>query len=158
MNPRDWLDYDSKSGAFRWKRGSGHKRAGDLAGTVRPHGYVVIRVKRENFYAHRLAWFFSHGRWPSAEIDHINGSRADNRLCNLREATRFQNAANTKGHRRNVSGFKGVTWHVDSRRWMARIRVFGKPLWLGLYDTPEEASAAYLKAAKEHFGEFARAS
>lgn len=106
----------------------------------------------------------------SQAIDHINGDRADNRRSNLRSATNGQNRANSKLNCNNKSGFKGV--HLQKKRpttpgkkppknrmgdrWVAQINVEGKKLFLGRFNTPEGAHAAYTEAAKKHFGEFAR--
>ena len=98
--------------------------------------------------AHRLAWFYTYGKWPNHEVDHINGNRLDNRIANLREATRSQNEfAAKKG--------KGIRWEPKRKKWLARIGVNWKQINLGRYATREEALAAYKKAAKEAFGEFA---
>ncbi|MCI0598731.1 MAG: HNH endonuclease [Beijerinckiaceae bacterium] len=96
------------------------------------------------------------GAWPIAQIDHINGDRADNRFLNLREATRTENAWNAKLRSDSHSGFKGVRRH--KRRWCAYIKVSGKQKHLGSFATPEEAHDAYCRAAREHHGQFARPS
>lgn len=96
------------------------------------------------------------GEWPSADVDHKNRDRRDNRWENLRAATRSQNNANrvtTASH-----GFKGATYNKRQGRWAAQTKFKGKPVYLGYYDTPEEAHAAYLAAAERLWGEFARAA
>src|SRR5690606_6907684 len=105
------LDYDSSTGLFRWKaNGRGPaKRAGAIAGSMHSSGYVRIKVDGVTYYAHRIAWLIEHGRWPVEEIDHINRNRADNRICNLREATVAENRRNNCGQpARRRSRFKGV--------------------------------------------------
>jgi len=96
------------------------------------------------------------GRDPKGGIDHVNGRKYDNRLVNLREATRQQNAANSKKRKHNTSGFKGVYWIERTRRWRASIHKDRKHIHIGYFDKPEEAHAAYCKAAQRHFGKFAR--
>ena len=115
-------------------------------------------VAGKRYSAHRLAWLYMTGDWPPDEVDHKNRVRTDNRWDNLRLADTFTNKRNTSAYRNNKSGFKGVSWHVCSRKWRSRIRVDGKEKNLGLYDTPEQANAAYERAAREMFGEFARAA
>jgi hypothetical protein len=96
--------------------------------------------------------FYVKGRHPRGEIDHRNGDRADNRIANLRECSRAENARNVTS--RNPSGFKGV--RRDDSRWRASITVNGKRIHLGTFDTAEKAAAAYDKAARRYHGEFAR--
>ena len=93
------------------------------------------------------------GTWPKAEIDHIDRNGLNNRWFNLREASRSQNAGNTKTHTDNKTGFKGVC--PNHKRFSAMINEGGKTKYLGTFDTPEEAHEAYMQAARDLFGEFA---
>lgn len=161
---RSILSYEPETGLFRWtsgvRTGNGAMRLppGAVAGTRTSDGYIQIRIEGVLYRAHRLAWLYVHGEWPNAEIDHANRDGTDNRLCNLREATRSQNIANTKRRSSNISGFKGVSWSKNAGRWVAFIRIGGRSKYLGYFDTPESAHAAYVAAAKCSFGEFARAA
>jgi len=110
----------------------------------------------KRYLQHRLVWLYVHGRWPKDQIDHINGNRSDNRLCNLREATCSQNLMNARAHSHNTSGLKGACKH-EPGYWSSVIRVNGKNKYLGRFKSPEEAHAVYASAAKKYFGEFARA-
>lgn len=106
-----------------------------------------------------MVWLYVHGAIPdNMDIDHINGDRSDNRLVNLRLATASQNQQNSRLQVTSKSGFKGVHLHKQSGRWLARIKHNGVRRSLGLYKTPEEAGAAYLRASIEIFGEFAYAN
>jgi AP2 domain/HNH endonuclease len=89
-------------------------------------------------------------------VDHINLNKLDNRKCNLRLATRAQNSQNRPVLKNNLLGIKGVRLYERTGRFVARIRVCGKLLHLGYFNTPEEASDAYWRAAQNYFGEFAR--
>jgi len=153
------LSYSSETGEFRWRvsRGGGVK-AGELAGCLNRRGYWIIRINGKNYYAHRLAWLHVYGRWPKSEIDHINTFRDDNRLINLREATRSQNGGNIGLPSRNTSGYKGVHWNKASQKYQVHIQADRKKFYLGLFDCPIVAHSAYLVKARELFGEFARAS
>jgi hypothetical protein len=152
------LDYDPNTGIFRWKvKVSNFVKVGGQAGMVRRDGYRAISFGERLYTAHRLAWFYVHGFWPVDQLDHVNRERDDNRIANLREATRGQNMQNRVMSPDNLSGFKCVQ-KSKSGRWTARIVIAGKRKRLGWFDTPEQAHAAYVDAAKHYFGEFARAA
>jgi hypothetical protein len=138
-----------------WKTCSSSKPLnGTVAGCLDKFtGYVIVTVNERKYKSHRILWLLMTGKWPENQIDHINGIRNDNRFCNLREATHSQNSANTP-RRTSVSGYKGVS--KNRKKWRAQIRISQKNIHLGLYDTPEEAHAAYVAKAKELFGEYAK--
>lgn len=151
------LEYDPETGAFTRLigRSGPNARAGDVAGCDNGAGYIRIYVDGAAFKAHRLAWFYAHGEWPS-EIDHINGDKADNRLCNLRPVTRSQNRMNVAAYRSNKSGYRGVSFYKPTQRWKAQIQVDGRKKSIGYYGTPEEAHRAYCEASRVLHGEFGR--
>jgi hypothetical protein len=158
---REVLEYNPESGVWVWRActGSGgvggwKAKPGKIAGSLDNNGYVVICIDRAIYKAHRLAWLYMTGSWPRSTIDHINLEPADNRWVNLREATYSQNNANRKLVSLNKSGLKGVSWDKRAGRWRAQSSAGGRSVYLGLYDTKEEASAAYRAWAKETFGEF----
>lgn len=151
------LAYSPKTGLFTRLTCRGNQKPGSIAGAFVTGG-VRIRVCGQPFLAHRLAWLCVHGEWPEGDLDHINGNSRDNRIANLRPCDDSQNQANRKLSSLNTSGFKGVCWNAKSGKWQAGIKVRGKSYHLGLFTDPAEAHAAYLKAAHEFFGEFARAA
>jgi len=112
-------------------------------------------MNRQKLRASRIIWKLVTGDDPSAQVDHKNLNRADNRWCNLRLGTNAQNQWNRGVGRANTSGFKGVH-RRPSGRYQARIGTHGSRINLGHFPTPEGARAAYAKAAKRLHGEFAR--
>lgn len=153
------VSYDKETGMFtRLVSTSPRAMAGTVGESVDGKGYLRISVEGRRYLMHRLAWFYVTGEWPKDEIDHRNTNRKDNRWENLRLADTFTNKRNTRPYRSNKSGLKGVSWHVTSKKWRSRIRIDGKEVVLGMFDTPEEANRAYADAAEKHFGEYARAA
>jgi hypothetical protein len=157
---RQLLHYDPDTGVLTWlinRRGyNGGVRIGDVAGWISTKGYRKIRIDGREYRAARLAWLYMAGEWPKAEIDHIDGDRADDRFCNLREATASQNLANAPMRADNTSGFKGVSWCKRAGKWRAHIKINGKSRTLGRFATPERAFIAYMLEAWKHYGDFAR--
>jgi hypothetical protein len=102
------------------------------------------------YLAHRLAWFYVHGNWPTKLIDHINGNKTDNRIANLRDVEGSLNNLNCHTPRRHnaESPYIGVVKPKRYKRWLAKITLHGKRVRLGCFDTAEEAQAAYLEAKK----------
>jgi len=148
---RELLHYDDETGVFRWwKRVGDEIRLGEVA------GYVEIHIHGRYYGAHQLAWMHVKGRWCRPMVDHRDGNSTNNRWSNLRRATPSQNTANSRRSRLNTSGYKGVSWYRRSGRWLAVIGKHGRLIYLGLFDTPEAAHAAYVEAARKLFGEFAR--
>lgn len=151
----DALNYNPETGEFYWRKyrwtngnpaGHYHKKT----------GYIKINVGGQPRLAHRLAWFYVHAIWPKEQIDHINGDRTDNRLTNLREASRTENMRNCKRKVQNKSGYKGVHWFKKTRKWRASITVNRRNISLGLFADPKEAYKAYCEAAIKYHGAFAR--
>ena len=140
---RRLLSYDPRTGDFS-RRG---KR--QVLGSLNAGGYVMVSVLGWTFRAHRLAWLYVHGRHPTSKLDHINGSRIDNRIDNLREVTDAVNCQNLRAPKsHNRSGYLGVLRCPKTSKWIARITVAGKVTVLGRFDAPEAASAAYIEAKR----------
>ena len=155
---RKALSYDHETGVFRWKWREGHRgclnarQTDKIAGAVNGDGYVLININHRTYKAHRLAWLYIHGFWPINDIDHINGERTDNRIANLREATRQENTHNRKINKNNSTGITGVNWDKQHQKYRVRI----KDNHIGLFTTLEAAATARAAAEIKYFGEFRR--
>lgn len=169
---RQILDYDPETGALTWKEREPEtfygiseakaressmawngRRAGKPAGCDNGNGYIMTRIRfggqQVKVYAHRAAWAITHGEWPNY-IDHINGDRSDNRLCNLRSVSQSENLRNQRRQRHPKSGQFGVYPYGSGGRWTSKIRINGKSRHLGCFATKEDAAAAYRHAAAEN--------
>lgn len=154
---RYFLSYDRLTGEFVWLRTPdrpGRARVGATAGTINKHGYRSIKIEGIRYLAHVLAWFYDTGSWPESDIDHKDTVKTHNWINNLRLATVSQNQFNSRLRLDNTSGHKGVS--LAHGRWRAQIRLNGKNLRIGTYDSAPDAAAAYAAKAVELYGEFAR--
>lgn len=141
-----YASYDSDTGHFTSKS---DRREGKVLGWANDQGYVLLCINQKQVRAHRVAWFFAYGEWPDCDIDHINGCRSDNRLSNLRKATRGENMQNLKkAHKDSKCGLIGVS-QIRGKYWFARITIGGKTKHLGSFKTKEDAHQAYLNAKRE---------
>lgn len=152
------LEYDIKSGNFTWLEYRSHKALiGSVAGRINiSTGYIEIQIDGIRYKAHRLAWMYINGAMPEKQIDHINGIKTDNRISNLREATRSQNQQNIGLTKANKSGRKGV--YYRDGKWIAQAQINGKKYRLGRYHCIDEASNAYESFCKKHYKDFYRQS
>lgn len=149
---RELLSYSPDTGVFTWRcNRQGHAKAMTEAGSL-SHGYVMIKIDQRRYASHRLAWLWMTGKWPSQDLDHINGVRNDNRFVNLREATPIQNGQNQrKANSHNyTSGLLGVSWCSQKLRWKASICVHKRQMHIGFYNDPHTAHGAYLNAKRKH--------
>ena len=159
-----YLSYNPETGSLVWLARSrtefgsdqAHKAwntrfAGTTAGRICQNGYRSVRFGKKSFLAHRLIWLMVHGAQPPAMLDHINGIRSDNRLCNLREVSRAENGRNAKLASNNTSGVVGVSWVNRDSRWVAAIKTNGITKQLGRFKKFADAVAAR-KSAESAFG------
>jgi hypothetical protein len=137
------LSYDESTGIFKRKKDYGNIKAGSVAGGSHTRGYLVISIFNRKYFAHRLAWFFKHGVFPDGQIDHIDRNKLNNRIDNLRVVTNAENQHNQGIKSNNTSGFQGVTWSAQKKKWHARITIDGRQKHLGFFDSPEAAAEVY---------------
>lgn len=143
---RKKLRYDPHTG-FLFSQKTGKQ----VFTNVHHSGYLKGYALGKTFTAHRVAMALMLGKWPSEEVDHINGDKADNRACNLRVVTKSQNQRNSKRRSDNKSGHAGVC--RKKNRWIAYINKNGKRVYLGGFDNVEDAISAR-KSAQIDLGGF----
>ena len=147
---KELLHYDEDTGIFtRIKQVGSRGLVGDIAGSLN-HGYLQIMVDGEIYLSHRLAWLYVNGVWPKDQIDHIDGTRSNNRILNLREATMSENLQNLrKALSSNKTGLLGASWHKCRSKFQAQIVINRKKHHLGYFDNAQTAHHAYLKAKQK---------
>lgn len=150
---KELLDYNPETGLFTNKVTRNSRSVkGTTLNPSNDGKYGSVKINKQKYMQHRLAWFYMYGTWPKNQIDHINRIGSDNRICNLRESTPRQNAYNTKGLNKS-SQYKGVS--IEGNRWKAQIRIKGVKITIGRFDIEKDAAIAYDDKAKETQGEFA---
>lgn len=161
---REFLSYDASTGAFVWKAREekwfknlrfksrwNTRYAGKKAFQwMDRDGYYLGDILNSTYRAHRIAWLHAYGKWPTGQIDHINGVRSDNRLENLRDVCSAENNRNRRMDGRNTSGRVGVQWGKNEKKWRAIITVDRQAIHLGSFHRKQDAIAARAKAEIEH--------
>lgn len=158
---RECFAYDPDTGVLTWRErplshfenpriqlGWNTRHSNTPAGALKAHGYRAVKLDRCMYLAHRLIWVLVVGEEPHV-IDHRNRNRADNRISNLRNVSPSENCHNQKP--RNPEGLPGVARASSPQRWRARISLGGRQIYLGRFDTPEEAHEAYKAAAQKYY-------
>ena len=149
---RECLSYNRRTGVLRWKvRPADNVYAGTVAGCIDHRGYRLVRLDRRLLLAHRVAWAIHYGAWPECDLDHRNMDKSDNRIANLRLASRALNIANTPPRRANGLP-KGCYRTKGRRRWYSKIQIDGKVKRLGGFDTAAEAAAAFKREHRAVYG------
>lgn len=149
------FSYDPETGLITRLVTRGYQAlAGDVIDCLHSAGYFHLSLDGKRLLAHRLAYFLHTGETPQ-EVDHKDLDRQNNRFENLRAASSSLNKYNIPLKRNNTSGFKGVHYRKDKRKYTAQIHIDGVYARLGSFTTAEEAARAYDKAAVAAVGEFA---
>lgn len=130
------ISYDPETGILRWEVSPARRvRAGSEVGWLDLEGYRRTKILGHSILTHRIAWFLHYGRWPTDQIDHVNGVRDDNRISNLRDVSRSENQCNRHTHREGR-----LPYAIRKRsRWQVQVKVFGKRVYLGCFATEREA-------------------
>jgi hypothetical protein len=148
--------FDYVDGKLFWKVANSPRiKVGQEAGYLRKDGYRYVQIDCKGYRSHRLIFLLHNGYLPT-EIDHVDGDLTNNKINNLREATRDQNMFNTKTPRHNTSGIKGVSWYKATGKWSVHIGVNNKKLFFGRYKDLELAELVAIEARNKYHGQFAR--
>lgn len=150
---KDHFDYTEDGFLLRKKTGL---KVGHLFLDRNKKEYYRVTFNKKNYMAHRLIYIFHHGAIEKPEIDHIDGNGLNNKIENLRQATKLQNLKNQKIRVTNTSGVKGVTLDKKWNKWRARIMINGKEKTVGFFDNLFSAAIARKEAEQKYYGEFAR--
>lgn len=149
--------FDYKDGKLFWKVGGAGRVIGSEAGMTTEKGYRRVRVDGNLHMAHRLVWAYHHDSVPQW-LDHIDEDKLNNRLENLREATKEQNGYNISRRKNNRSGVKGVYWATREKRWVAELSVNKRVKRLGSFDDLELAELVVCEARRLYHGAYASRS
>jgi hypothetical protein len=120
------------------------KNAGKEAGTTFKNGktsYIKISIHKIRYKAHRLAWLLFHKKLSNNHvIDHEDHNGLNNRIVNLKEKTQQDNKKNASKRNDNTSGYTGVTWHPQNKKWVAQVGINGRVIYLGSYKNIQDAA------------------
>jgi len=145
---KELIRYEPETGEFYRIKKTRNSEVGKVTFSISDGRYARLTVDWYRDYAHRFAWFYIYGVWPSQQIDHINRIKSDNRIANLRDIHVSINQHNVIApSSNNTSGYRGVTFNHG--KWEAKIAVNKRTIRLGRYCTPSEAFGAYVKAKKQ---------
>lgn len=147
--------FDYSDGFLYWKiKKSNAIKIGQVAGSLDERtGYYRIHINSKMYKTHRLVFLYHNGYLPDY-VDHIDNNKINNRIENLREATKSQNCMNQKVSTRNTSGIKGVMWHKRDKKWYVQLRVNSKCHSFGYYDDKELAELVAIEATNKLHKEF----
>ena len=146
--------FEYRDGSLYWKVTRPHVYIGKEAGCIGDRGYSRIVINNKMYRTHRIIFLMHHGYLPT-EIDHIDGDKLNNKIENLRSATRSQNLLNKKISSKNTSGVKGVSWSKDRNKWEVQMYVNGTKKFVGRFDDLEVAKAMAISFREKHHKEFA---
>jgi hypothetical protein len=144
-----------QDGKLFWKVDRCRARVGSEAGRTKSNGYCEVRVDGKLHGTHRLIFLMHKGYLPRF-VDHIDGNPSNNKIENLREASHAENMRNSKKPVNNTSGFKGVTWHKGSKKWVAQCWFNNKKHYVGMFDNLLDAAIAVRDFRIKNHKDFAR--
>lgn len=145
--------FEYRDGHLFRKFSKGSSKKGKLAGNEFNRGYRQVGIDKKSYLVHRVIFLMHHGYMPEF-IDHVDKDKTNNRIENLRPATKSQNAMNCDLRKDNTSGTRGVTWDRDRKKWISQIQINNKHKFIGRFQSLEDAKVAYEVEAKKYFFDF----
>lgn len=143
------FDYNDQTGTLTWKNTN-------IEVGWFQYGYRALEIDNVKYRAHHVIWMMKTGAWPIGKVDHKDRNGLNNKWDNLRLASDTENARNKSIHNNNTSGYTGVSWNKNKKKWLAHITVNYKTIVIGRFDNIDDAVKARKAKEKELFGEFAR--
>lgn len=151
---KDYFCYENGE-LIRIKKLSNASQLNKAIGKINRNGYVEARIGYKLYRLHRLIWLFHYGYLPEF-IDHIDGNRSNNKIENLREATKSQNMHNAKMRINNTSGIKGVYWNKANKNWRVRFKIHNIFKDFGSFNNIELAELVANEVRSKYHKQFAR--
>lgn len=150
---RDAFNYDPETGLVTRKKRSGNSKVGYVVGSCKYDKYgnlkfLTVKYKNKSYVLNRLIWVIHYGKWPTYQVDHKDRDPSHNWITNLRDIPGKLNALNKGTYRSNTLGVKGVS--TEGNRFRCSITINSKKKHIGMFDTAEEAHAAYLEAKEKY--------
>lgn len=138
---KELITYDPNTGIMKWRKKNRHSKPENVCdGYYNNKGYLLLCINYRQYVQHQLAWLYITGSWPKEQLDHIDGKRDNNIFSNLREATNRQNCYNKFA--------KGFYLNKERGKYMSRIRVDGKDIFLGWFNNKIDARKSYIEACE----------
>lgn len=143
---KEIFNYDHETGDLTRKNNAANKKykSGDIVGWINGSGYREVEIKGKSYKVHRIIYMMNYGYWPDV-VDHIDRNRLNNKLENVADTNKSGNAKNCAKSKNNTSGATGVGWHKGKGKWQAYIRSEGDQIYLGSFDSIDDA----IRARKE---------
>lgn len=153
-----YYTYEESTGSFYvkrlkpWAKKKVGEKIGSIVGRIGRNAYLAHEIHGKPYKIHHLVWLWHTGYWPIDQIDHINGDKLDNRFVNLREVDNSTNQRNRSVRINNTSGYTGISFMSDRRKWVIQLRLAPKenPKKIGSFDTLDEAVDYRNKYLQEH--------
>ncbi len=156
------ITYDEAIAAFEYRDGelfwkikpAMRVHVGDKAGWLDKNAtHLRVLYKGKKVMVHRIVYLMHHGHLPEC-VDHVDRNPLNNKIENLREATKSQNSCNKKVRSDSGTGIKNVTYYRPSGKWRVAIAVNGKRKHIGYFADMEQAKIAAENAGKMYHGQF----
>ena len=147
--------FEYKDGSIFWKQAKQGTRAGAIAGSINKRGYLVTQINGKDYKNHLIIYIMHYG-YTKYEIDHIDKNPSNNKIENLREATKSQNQWNKSKQTNNSSGFKNVRFCKKTGKWAVAVQKHRKSYWGGYFDDIDQANIAAIKLRQDLHESFAR--